>query len=143
MFVLFFYWSKKEKKEVTLWLLSRKCSSSCSASGSGEREERSRIGGKLLPRPPPGQQSSQIKKCHKKQSHIEKFPQKMSQKVLEASCFLVLLLRKSLVASKSGQKGSSQNIAAALSWSDQKVALQFQKESGVKLRGWIGCWGVR
>merc|ERR1719370_2696161 len=37
----------------TLWLLSRKCSSSCSASGSGEREERSRIGGKLLPRPPP------------------------------------------------------------------------------------------
>merc|ERR1712110_845689 len=36
----------------TLWLLSRKCSSSCSASGSGEREERSRIGGKLLPRPP-------------------------------------------------------------------------------------------
>ena len=34
----------------TLWLLSRKCSSSCSASGSGERDDLSRIGAKpLLP----------------------------------------------------------------------------------------------
>ena len=32
----------------TLLLLSRKCSSSCSASGSGDNEERSRIGGRLL-----------------------------------------------------------------------------------------------
>merc|ERR1719500_1811942 len=34
----------------TLWLLSRKCSSSCSASGSGERDDLLRIGAKpLLP----------------------------------------------------------------------------------------------
>ena len=53
-FVMFFFnsWCIQVKVFLvpTLWLLSRKCSSSCSASGSGERDDLSRIGAKpLLP----------------------------------------------------------------------------------------------